>query len=123
MYTPETRKLISARQPRYQVSLTLVHDTRIVPANTLIGASALCKAFEVEHYANRDAQTGIYDFGTLSYVHSWIGGRKFGLVDTRHPIERYMARAIRSGKQVTIIADGDAMMFNADLAHDAREAA
>src|SRR4051794_24129964 len=99
----------------FKVFLTLGSETNSARAETLAGALAVAKAFELQHFDNRDAQTGVWDNDTGRYVHKWIGATVFGPRDARRPMECLMTRAIRSGERVVISDGHDTWRFNNDF--------
>lgn len=79
-------------------------------------AWSIWKEFQSKHVLDPrgDAQGGLFRHigfqrETLA---SWVSGIKFGPVDTRHPLERIFAAAIRSGQPVSIIDEGRVTRFN-----------
>lgn len=68
----------------------------------LSGAQADLEAFKRTHAGDRSAMAGIYDMQAWTSVNSWWGGERVGPVDTMHPMERMMRRAVRAGQAVFV---------------------
>lgn len=103
--------------PTHRFSLCLDGETVCCTAMSEAAALAVVRQFELAHAGNREAYASVYsidDIGLSQRLYSWWGGERFGPRDTRHPMERLMRKAVRSGARVTIMADGDCWRFNQD---------
>lgn len=86
----------------FKVYLTEGTVTNSARAETLDGALAVAKAFEVQHFNDRDCSTAVWSNAKGGYVQQWRGGVQFGPKDTRHPMLAMLQAAKRAGCRVYV---------------------